>query len=293
MHDYPFGLDAVWLASDGQGHVATLTTAGEGPVPQTAVGLIQDSEFEKSCNDLPRVTECTTLLAEGRADTWVSLAERGFFAYDWQDVYRTRDRVRAYDLIARPHAPLSLSCLPQKLREAAERSKLPDVSFASASALDVEVYVPCLTRDGRSIPQRAQSARDEKQRLLARLAEHRNHGWAAAAIAALARPEMQLTDQRNVQYFARAEYLLIVQRLRKRHAEKDGMIFEGLDELIEVLGRLNPETLLTGARFAHGDSNVRAFYGPSGELVGCLSGPAKPPLQRRVWRMLVGPHSRT
>jgi hypothetical protein len=86
---------------------------------------------------------------------------------------------------------------------------------------------------------------------------------------------MQMTDQRNVQYFTSAECLLVVQRLRKRHAEKDDIQFEGLDELIEALDRLHPETLLTGVRFANGDSNVRAFYGPSGELVGCLSGPKK------------------
>jgi hypothetical protein len=149
MKSYPDGTDCLWLALDRDGHVGAFTTGGSGPIP---LGLLQGGQcpldgLEARIVELPHTSTARLLVSMPRPDDFVDLAERGIFAYDWTDVHRTaRDEIGAYELIAVPSDPIKVGQLPQGIALLAASSKLQDVTFETATSLDVRRSLRCVSR---------------------------------------------------------------------------------------------------------------------------------------------------
>ena len=128
------GSDVAWLAVDASEHVAVFTTAGLGPIPESALESVEQAEA--LIRALPVQCDHTLLVSVPRPDDFVDFAARGLFSYDWQDLHRSITQERgAYHLMSRPVSPPSLSTLPQEIRRLAEMTRL-SVSFG-----DLEVRV--------------------------------------------------------------------------------------------------------------------------------------------------------
>ena len=78
--------DAGWVATDALGQVALFTTGGPGPVPDSAIPSVENSE--EFVLSLPKVSDVDRANARAGANAFVEFAKRGFFAYDWSDVHR-------------------------------------------------------------------------------------------------------------------------------------------------------------------------------------------------------------
>jgi hypothetical protein len=128
------GSDVAWLAVDASEHVAVFTTAGLGPIPESALESVEHAEA--LIRALPVRGGHTLIVSIPRPDDFVDFSARGFFSYDWQDLHRSIAQERgAYDLMSVPISPISLSALPQELRRLAEMTRLK-VTFG-----DLEVRV--------------------------------------------------------------------------------------------------------------------------------------------------------
>jgi hypothetical protein len=143
---YPEGLDYVWLALDAKGHLGAFTTAGVGPIPLQAlnneVGPIDC--LEDAVLELPKISEARLLATSGDLSSFVALAERGLFVYDWDDVHQTRqNRTNKYELQVAPHNPLRAGSLPKELALFVASVRLGDVDFSDCLSVDPRVYMEC------------------------------------------------------------------------------------------------------------------------------------------------------
>lgn len=124
-------VDVGWVATDAVGQVALFTTGGPGPVPDSALPSVENSE--EFVISLPEMSDVDRVTAMAGANAFVEFAKRGFFAYDWSDVHRdASQRLRGYELQYRPLNPLTLSELPTPLRALAEATRLSDVTFGAS-----------------------------------------------------------------------------------------------------------------------------------------------------------------
>src|SRR5262245_63340856 len=90
-------------------------------------------KIEQWLDQLPRTSEMRLLVEPKRPDDFIDIAawnlrvrlECGIFAYDWNDVHRTRrEEILKYELVATPLHPIKVTQLPDDLAELAMRSKL-------------------------------------------------------------------------------------------------------------------------------------------------------------------------
>jgi hypothetical protein len=122
------GFDVGWIATDAIGQVALFTTAGSGPIPDSALPSVENSE--EWVLSLPELSDVDLVTSMSGANAFVAFAKRGFFAYDWSDVHRTaRQALNGYELQYRPLNPLTLFDLPAPLRALAEVTRLFGVTF--------------------------------------------------------------------------------------------------------------------------------------------------------------------
>lgn len=118
--DFLADYDCVWLATDDQGAVAAMVTAGSGVVPASVLsGTIEVTEIESALLTLSEIGEVTMLIKGGDPSSFIALGRRGLFVYDWTDVYRTSSEICAYELVVSPDVPISFSELPKTLRSVA------------------------------------------------------------------------------------------------------------------------------------------------------------------------------
>jgi hypothetical protein len=121
-------VDVGWIATDAIGQVALFTTAGPGPIPDSALPSVENSE--ELVLSLPEVSDVDLVTSMSGANAFVAFAKRGFFAYDWSDVHRSaRQALNGYELQYRPLNPLTLFDLPAPLRALAEVTRLSGVMF--------------------------------------------------------------------------------------------------------------------------------------------------------------------
>jgi hypothetical protein len=89
QQEYPYAVDCAWIASDGQGFVGVFITAGEGPVPAHALrgGFFPVEEVEARVLRLSiRTGQAVTNLCDAPdPGSYIALAQRGVFVYDWTD----------------------------------------------------------------------------------------------------------------------------------------------------------------------------------------------------------------
>jgi hypothetical protein len=121
-------IDLTWVAVDAAGRLAVFTSAGEGPVPESALQTSAAAEFAVA--ELPIVGGSKLLVNYPRPDDFVAFAERGLFAYDWCDAHRTAAAsTGCYELVAVPLRPVQINELPAKLRAPFESTVLASASF--------------------------------------------------------------------------------------------------------------------------------------------------------------------
>ena len=126
------GLDLVWIGIDKSEQVAAFVTAGSGYVPPSALDGISDVEkliLEQS----PRCAYKLHIDVP-RPDSYVKLAERGYFVFDWAHV---GEQDSYYELAARPVVPIRVPDLSAELGCIAERTKISNHLFSDCEFLEV------------------------------------------------------------------------------------------------------------------------------------------------------------
>jgi hypothetical protein len=143
---HPRAFDWAWLACDRDNHVAAFVTAGAGPIP---IAILESDfpaeESEKLICSLPATTNARHFLSKGDATSFMSLAQRGIFVYDWQSVHRpTIASTHMYELVAAPDTSARLDSFPGDLAKIAQIVRFENVSFRDEMAVDVRTHTQCL-----------------------------------------------------------------------------------------------------------------------------------------------------
>ena len=87
---------------------------------------------------MPKSTEAMVVFPMKRPDSFVALAERGLFVYDWQDIHRTRGEASGnYEQVAVPQAPAMIDALPGPLAALARQAALADVDFGEHRSVSI------------------------------------------------------------------------------------------------------------------------------------------------------------
>jgi hypothetical protein len=119
-HDY-MRAEFDWLASDRDGLVAYLSTAGAGPLPQEAIEVAnQLDDLLSKIREMTPTGEAIPIGGVLNPRDWIDVAARGFYAYDWSFSHKR------YELVAEPCFPRRVHEIPNaELRKLAERIRLP------------------------------------------------------------------------------------------------------------------------------------------------------------------------
>jgi len=139
---YPHVKDCGWIASDDQGNVGIFITAGEGPIARAAL----NGEFFPVVEIEPRVLDMSVRDRQGvemlvkvpRPDSYIELASRGLYVYDWTDISRGSGHLDAYELMAVPAIPIRCEELPDALRMVARSVRLSGVRFGVSRTIAVD-----------------------------------------------------------------------------------------------------------------------------------------------------------
>ena len=83
------------------------------------------------------------LISLPRPDDFIRFASRGLFAYDWEDVLRTRGFSNRYEMLSRPDTPIHLSEFPEEFHPLLSSTALPGVRFADSLTIDVRRFFRC------------------------------------------------------------------------------------------------------------------------------------------------------
>lgn len=131
-------VDCAWLVSDIASCLAVVVTAGAGPLPESVFGGPVDLfDLEYRLLQLPVVGEANALIEEGDVTSFLDLARRGLFVFDWTDVHLTgRAKIDAYQLVAVPEFAIRTSDLPADLGAVALRQRLLS-AFGDRLTLDM------------------------------------------------------------------------------------------------------------------------------------------------------------
>lgn len=98
-----------WLAVDNKGQLGIFTALLEAPLPDKVKSSFENyQDLRQSIELTPKSTSATLVTRQkGNFSDWLAYANKGFFAFDFQDVHRTNKK-NQYDLIARPAIPLTV-----------------------------------------------------------------------------------------------------------------------------------------------------------------------------------------
>jgi hypothetical protein len=145
MQEYPEQVDCAWLAVDSVGHVAVFITAGVGPIPETVLkSETPIVEIESKLLELPPMAPASLAVEVPSPGSFIALAERGLFVFDWQNVHRTRAELKpGYDLVAIPTRPIEITAMPPDLASIAMNTALAKNSFSQEKVVDVGSALPC------------------------------------------------------------------------------------------------------------------------------------------------------
>ncbi|HUS09353.1 MAG TPA: hypothetical protein VMZ30_02720 [Pyrinomonadaceae bacterium] len=140
---YPWE-DYEWYATDTVGHVAVFTTAGIGPIPVSVLSArsLEDALAVAVGKMLPR-GRATMLVSLPTPDDYIHFAACGFFAYDWQDVHRTKFKKNRYEMLSEPGKPIHVSELPEQFQSLLRSTTFANLSFANTRKIDVVGCFKC------------------------------------------------------------------------------------------------------------------------------------------------------
>ncbi len=145
---YPKGIDCVWLASDRDGCVGVFVTGGEGPIPLSVLQSVYFDIDQIECEvlTLPKTHSSLNLNASDEYKSFIEIAERGFFVFDWRDLHRSKVKcTNAYEMVAIPTIPLMLDSLPDSLSWVASEARFAKISFRETEKLEITALIPCLS----------------------------------------------------------------------------------------------------------------------------------------------------
>jgi hypothetical protein len=147
VNSYPSDFDWTWLAIDKDGHVAVFTTAGCGPIPVDHLNSPRDTfefDVEREINELAERCSAKMLVDLPRPDSFISLAQRGVFTFDWSDIHRSeQESTKMYEAMAVPAKPILISSLPEKIASIATRLSFDNISFMSKTSIDIQHFFRC------------------------------------------------------------------------------------------------------------------------------------------------------
>lgn len=136
--------DLAWLAVDAAGYVAVFTTAGVAPIPSAVLDhpeLVETAE--ELLGQLPPVGGSQLWVQMPRPDDYIGFARRGFFAYDWHDVHRTKGFSRCYEIMAKPEVCRTVKDISAELQAVARLVAFETLLFAAADSIPVAQLVAC------------------------------------------------------------------------------------------------------------------------------------------------------
>lgn len=146
IQTYPNEVDCVWVASDGKSQLGAFITGGSGPIPSIyfeIIGLPLES-IEELILELPETSDSRLLVSVKRPDSFIELAKRGFYVFDWRDVHRTKPEItNLYEAVALPIRPLSIKDLTPSLMNAARALRLSKTDFSAPGKIDVAAQLKC------------------------------------------------------------------------------------------------------------------------------------------------------
>lgn len=133
----PRGLDLAWLGVDTSGKVAVFLTAGEGPIPASALPwALGEPDLEPQLHALPITGEARVLVSVPNDESFRSFGKRGLFVFDWSDVHRSQLQAKGlYELVCSPESPLLCEALPAGLQAVAVATPIAGESFSNATQL--------------------------------------------------------------------------------------------------------------------------------------------------------------
>ena len=133
----PRGTDLAWLGVDANGKVAVFLTAGEGPIPASALPwALGEPDLEPQLHELPITGEARVLVSVPNAESFRSFGKRGLSVFDWSDAHRSQRQANGlYELVCSPEAPLLCGALPASLQAVAMATPIAGESFANATQL--------------------------------------------------------------------------------------------------------------------------------------------------------------
>lgn len=144
--EYPEQLDCAWIGSDQAGHVAVFATGGAGPIPDSLFGNPKARlvDIEEMALNLPESSSVGFCASVKNPYSYLQLAKRGLYVYDWNDVHRSiRDHTNQYERVAEPTHPMTVSDLPETLSSVATDVVFSGKSFACSDQLDVRAHFHC------------------------------------------------------------------------------------------------------------------------------------------------------
>ena len=145
MDHFPLGWDYAWLATDAIGQIGIFTNAGEGPVPTVVLASRNlADQAEELVRRLPARGRADLLTSLPRPEDFVAFADRGLFAYDWQDAHRTTsNRLNRYELVALPVTPLTILEMTPEIQELAPLVRFVSLRFSECPYIVVPEHVEC------------------------------------------------------------------------------------------------------------------------------------------------------
>jgi hypothetical protein len=147
IRECPRDFDWVWLACDRDDYVAAFITAGAGPIPAAILeSSLPAEESETLIRGLAPTTTALASIPHSGVESFITLAQRGFFVYDWQDVHRG-SAVRytdMYELVAAPREPVRVDFFHGELAQISRIVRLDNVSFADETDVDVCKHTRCI-----------------------------------------------------------------------------------------------------------------------------------------------------
>ena len=132
------GIEHDWLASDGHGHVAIFTTAGGSYAPEE---FLRDTDAHDRAIEVALAHPPSTAavfapkLKPGRKNTWLEMAERGFFGFDGDP------NGGPYGKVAAPRRPAHIDELPPEAAAVTRRLVFAHLDFAALDRVTTEALL--------------------------------------------------------------------------------------------------------------------------------------------------------
>jgi hypothetical protein len=109
IKDGAYSQELDWFAVDNKGQLGIFTAVMNAPIPDKVKSSYENyKDLRQRIELTPKITSAIVVTREkGNFRDWTAYADKGLFAFDFQDIHRT-DKKNHYDLIAKPTRPLTI-----------------------------------------------------------------------------------------------------------------------------------------------------------------------------------------